>query len=127
MSTNKHRRTGVFFFWIGVAMSAACVAVVLARDHDLLRQFEQKGFPLSGVFAVAAALTFLVTELCDSLYGPGKAKDQNSLPSHRPSHRMHTNQNGKLPEQEFMGFMEPDFNRLHEAKSGELDVKELRP
>ena len=34
-------------------------------------------------------------------------------------------QNGKVSKQEFMSFMEAEFDRLDKNKDGELDVKEL--
>jgi hypothetical protein len=39
---------------------------------------------------------------------------------------MDKDQNGKVSEQEFMNFMEAEFQRLDKDKSGELDVKELQ-
>jgi hypothetical protein len=38
---------------------------------------------------------------------------------------MDTDKNGKISKQEFMSFMEAEFERLDLDKSGELDVKEL--
>lgn len=38
---------------------------------------------------------------------------------------MDVDKNGKISKQEFMNFMEAEFNRLDVDKSGELDVKEL--
>jgi hypothetical protein len=38
---------------------------------------------------------------------------------------MDTNQNGKISKQEFISFMEAEFERLDTDKSGELDPKEL--
>ena len=38
---------------------------------------------------------------------------------------MDTDKNGKVSKQEFMNFMEAEFNRLDKNKDGELDVKEL--
>jgi EF hand len=38
---------------------------------------------------------------------------------------MDTDQNGKISKQEYMRFMEAEFERLDKDKSGELDVKEL--
>jgi EF hand len=39
---------------------------------------------------------------------------------------MDTDKNGKISKQEFMKFMEAEFDRLDKDKSGQLDVKELR-
>jgi hypothetical protein len=38
---------------------------------------------------------------------------------------MDTDKNGKISKQEFMKFMEAEFDRLDKDKSGELDAKEL--
>jgi Ca2+-binding EF-hand superfamily protein len=38
---------------------------------------------------------------------------------------MDADQNGKISKEEYMRFMEAEFNRLDIDKSGELDVKEL--
>lgn len=38
---------------------------------------------------------------------------------------MDADRNGKISKQEFMRFMEQEFDRLDKDKSGELDVKEL--
>jgi len=38
---------------------------------------------------------------------------------------MDTDKNGKISKQEFMKFMEAEFDRLDKDKSGELDPKEL--
>lgn len=39
---------------------------------------------------------------------------------------MDTSGNGKISKQEFMSFMEAEFDRLDRDKSGELDVNELK-
>jgi len=38
---------------------------------------------------------------------------------------METDKNGKISKQEYMKFMEAEFERLDKNKKGELDVKEL--
>jgi Ca2+-binding EF-hand superfamily protein len=38
---------------------------------------------------------------------------------------MDTDKNGKISKQEFMKFMDAEFDRLDKDKSGELDAKEL--
>lgn len=38
---------------------------------------------------------------------------------------MDTDKSGKISKQEFLRFMEAEFNRLDKDKSGELDVREL--
>jgi len=39
---------------------------------------------------------------------------------------MDTNKNGKVSKQEYMAFMEAEFDRLDKNKSGDLDVNELK-
>ena len=39
---------------------------------------------------------------------------------------MDTDRNGKISKQEYMNFMEAEFDRLDKNKSGDLDVKELK-
>jgi hypothetical protein len=104
MSTTKHNRAAACFYWIGVATSVLCVAVVLVRESELFWRFEHRGFPLSGVLAGVAALAFLVTELCDSLYGPHEAEEQDASSVSR------------MPRVE-----------IEEDKSGELSSHKLRP
>lgn len=38
---------------------------------------------------------------------------------------MDTDKNGKISKQEWMKFMEAEFERLDKNKTGELDIKEL--
>ena len=38
---------------------------------------------------------------------------------------MDTDKNGKISKQEWMKFMEAEFDRLDKDKSGDLDVKDL--
>ena len=38
---------------------------------------------------------------------------------------MDTDKNGKISKQEWMNFMEAEFDRIDKDKSGELDVKEI--
>ena len=40
---------------------------------------------------------------------------------------MDKDRNGKVSKQEFMAFMEAEFDRLDKDKSGQLDVRELSP
>jgi hypothetical protein len=39
---------------------------------------------------------------------------------------MDTDKNGKISKEEYMKFMEAEFDRLDKDKSGDLDVKELK-
>jgi hypothetical protein len=67
------------FYWMGVAMALACLALVLAGNTDLMWRFEHSGFPLSWALAGAAILAFLATEFFDSSsLVPCNAEDPSS-------------------------------------------------
>ena len=61
MSTARRNWIGGFY-WIGVTMTLACVAFVMAGNTELAGRFEHRGFPLSWAFGVAAVLAFLAAE-----------------------------------------------------------------
>jgi hypothetical protein len=68
-----------FLNWLGVVLTLACFAVVLAGNTELVWRFEHAGMPLSWVLAGAAVLAFLATELCDSTAPlPGEEEDSSS-------------------------------------------------
>ena len=52
------------FYWIGVTMTLACFAFIMAGNTELVARFEHRGFPLSWVFAGAAIIAFLAAEAC---------------------------------------------------------------
>jgi MFS family permease len=52
------------FYWIGIVMSLACFAAVLAGNTEVLWRFEHTGFPMSWAFGVIAVLAFLAAEVC---------------------------------------------------------------
>jgi hypothetical protein len=52
------------FYWLGVIMTIACFAVVLASNANLIYRFEHSRFPLSWVSAGVAMLSFLAAEFC---------------------------------------------------------------
>jgi hypothetical protein len=67
MSTfGRTRTSGVYdaFYWIGVAMTLACFALVLAGNTEVLWRYEHTGLPLSWVGGVIAVLSFLAAEFC---------------------------------------------------------------
>lgn len=60
--------------------------------------------------------------------GAPKPKDVNALAEEHVKDLlllMDTDKNGKISKQEFMRFMEAEFERLDKDKSGELDPHEL--
>ena len=60
------RRTAGFyaFYWAGVIMAFACVAVVLAGNTQAVYRFEHARFPLLWAFAGVTVIAFLAAELC---------------------------------------------------------------
>jgi hypothetical protein len=118
MSTAKLTRTAAGFFWIGVALTVASIMLVFAHNNEWVRPFDRANIPLVWVFAVLAAVAFLATELCQSIsQRASEADDQSSQPAPLMD---------KISKQEFLSFMETEFDRLDQDKNGELDVKALR-
>ena len=76
-SANRALTSG--FYWIGVAMTVACFAFVLAGNTALVSRFEHTGWPLSWAFGVIAILAFLGAELSHSAFSrPSQAKDRSA-------------------------------------------------
>jgi FtsH-binding integral membrane protein len=63
--SSTQRILATAFYWIGVGMALACLALIVAGNTEFLWQFEHTGFPLSWVFAGAAILAFAAFELSD--------------------------------------------------------------
>ena len=54
------------FYWLGVAMTLGCFALVVAGNTELFGRFEHRGFPLSWIAGCAAVVAFLTAEACGS-------------------------------------------------------------
>jgi len=67
MTSAAKRNWTAALYWIGVAMTLACFAFILAGNTESVWRFEHKAFPLSWAFAGAAVLAFLATELSQSV------------------------------------------------------------
>jgi hypothetical protein len=67
MSTTRRNWITVFY-WIGVAMTLACFAFILAGNTELAGRFEHRGFPLSWIFGGVAVVAFLAAEACHSAF-----------------------------------------------------------
>jgi hypothetical protein len=66
-------------YWVGVAMTLACLVLIVAGNTELLWRFEHTGLPLSWAFAGVAVLAFAAFEFCDSASSlPQKAEDLSS-------------------------------------------------
>ncbi|HEV2202734.1 MAG TPA: hypothetical protein VGR73_23190 [Bryobacteraceae bacterium] len=121
MSPVKLHRTAAFFFWIAAVTTVACVAVILLGNTKFLWRLERRDFPLSWALAGVAALAFLLTELCHSLHRSREERDESSRPA-----PLDTDKDGKVSKQEFLSYMEAEFDRLDKEKRGELDAEKLR-
>ena len=62
----RPRTTGLYkaLYWIGIIMTLACFAFVLAGSTELLWRFEHAGFPLSWAFGALAIVSFVAAEVC---------------------------------------------------------------
>ena len=73
MSTTKRDGTVGFyagFFWLGIVMTLASLALILAGNTELLYRFEHTRFPLSWACAGLAVLAFVAVELCHPADAP---------------------------------------------------------
>ena len=71
------------FYWIGVTMTLACFAFVMAGNTEFAGRFEHRGFPLSWALGTGAILAFLAAEVCHGAFASSaEAKDRiSTLPS----------------------------------------------
>jgi hypothetical protein len=87
---------------------------------------QKKVFAGVAVATLLAAGTGVGTALAREQANP--VPDKVALGGAKVKHMlllMNQDQNGKVSKQEFMQFMQAEFDRLDQGKSGELDVKEL--
>jgi hypothetical protein len=81
MSTAKRNWTvGLYdgFYWIGVAMTLACFALILAGNTELFWRFEHTRLPLSWACAGVAVLAFLGAEFCHFAFSlPCEAEEED--------------------------------------------------
>jgi threonine/homoserine/homoserine lactone efflux protein len=66
-------------YWIGIAMTLACLVLIVAGNTELFWRFEHTPLPLSWVFAGVAVLAFVAFEFCESAPSPPReAEDRSS-------------------------------------------------
>jgi Ca2+-binding EF-hand superfamily protein len=84
-------------------------------------------FGVAVVLTVAAVVPTAITAQNSSPNAPVKEKKiaAGEQEAKKLLLLMDKDQNGKVSKQEFMSFMEAEFDRLDKDKNGELDVKEL--
>ena len=72
------RNWATAFYWVGVALTLACLALILAGNTDLGWRLEHQAFPLSWAVAGAAVLAFLAAEYSQSDSPlPSEVEDQS--------------------------------------------------
>jgi hypothetical protein len=54
------------FYWIGVSMTFASIALVLLGNTKLIATVQHTSFPLAWKLAIVAVLAFLASEICHS-------------------------------------------------------------
>jgi len=84
-------------------------------------------FSITGLCAAAAAVPAHLAG--QNAAGSAERKAKNISAGEKEARilllLMDKDQNGKVSKQEFMNFMEAEFDRLDKDKNGELDVREL--
>jgi len=78
MLPTAHRSWTTVFHSLGLVMTLAFIALVLAGNTDLVWRFEHTGLPLSWMCGVTAILAFLVAEFCDSTLAPSSRQEKRS-------------------------------------------------
>ena len=54
------------FYWIGVATTVGCLALIVAGNTELFGRLEHRGLPLSWIVGCVAVVAFLAAEACGS-------------------------------------------------------------
>ena len=104
----------------------ACGAVASGhKESSMLKRINR--ITVIAIVAVLAAIAAMVGTAAAQKATP---KPQDRLAIGEDSVKqllllMNADKQGKVSKQEFMEFMEAEFERLDKAKNGELDVKEL--
>jgi hypothetical protein len=86
-------------------------------------------FGIAGMLAMGAVVPEPVTAQSPSSTPAAAQKDKKLKAGEKEAKKllllMDKDQNGMISKQEFMNFMEAEFDRLDADKSGQLDVNEL--
>jgi len=59
-------RLASFFYWVGVSMTFASIALVLLGNTRLIATVQHTSFPLAWKLAIVAVVAFLGSEICHS-------------------------------------------------------------
>jgi len=66
MKMMSRGRLASVFYWIGVSMTFASIALVLLGNTKILATVQHTSFPLAWKLAIVAVLAFLGSEICHS-------------------------------------------------------------
>jgi hypothetical protein len=66
MKMTSRGRLASIFYWIGVSMTLASIALVLLGNTKLIATVQHTSFPLAWKSAIVAVLAFLAGEICHS-------------------------------------------------------------
>ena len=66
MKMTSRSRLASFFYWVGVATTLACIALVLLGNTHWIAAVQHTSFPLAWKFAIVAVFAFLAYEICNA-------------------------------------------------------------
>jgi hypothetical protein len=86
MKKTSRGRLASIFYWIGVSMTFASIALVLLGNTKLFASVQHTSFPLAWKFAIVAVLAFLGDEICKSASSlpPETDRDSRHALEHTP-------------------------------------------
>lgn len=70
-------RLSALFYWIGVAMTLACIGLVLAGNTKWGYRLEHMEYPVSWVLAGVGVLAFLAREVCRPAPPPKRTSENH--------------------------------------------------
>jgi|SRR5579871_6566593 len=53
------------FYWLGIGLALACMALVLAKNTPLVLKWERSPLPLCWMAGIGSIVSFILAEACD--------------------------------------------------------------
>ena len=78
MKMTSRGRLASVFYWIGVSMTFASIALVLLGNTSFFAAVQHTGFPLAWKLAIVAVLAFLGSEICHSASSLNRHQEHDS-------------------------------------------------
>jgi hypothetical protein len=78
MNKTSRGRWASVFYWIGVSMTFASIALVLLGNTKLIATVQHTSFPLAWKLAIVAVVAFLVSEICQSASSLNRKPENDS-------------------------------------------------